>query len=189
MTDETGSAQAASPGLPSYALEARPRRVKRVKLALLLASLAACVSVSILGFVLMGLMDAFGTLARIRAVSGDNSVFSGALLAFQLSALNFFIFFLTVPAAAIALGLSIGRMPHRGVTALSPYLRWGGIWGAILVGATTSLFGMLGGALSFAGALLGGVSLGALAGVICGLIFHAVVNPSKQASELDVSVF
>ncbi|MFN4025270.1 MAG: hypothetical protein ACK4MQ_10570 [Hyphomonas sp.] len=189
MTDEADRKPAAADALPAYALEARPKRIKRVKLALLLASLAACVSVTIIGFVLIGLMEAFSAVARVRAFSGENNVLSGAMLAFQLSALNFFIFFITVPAAALALGLSIGRMPHRGVTRLAPYLRWGGIWGAILVGATTGLFGMLGGALSFAGALLAGLGVGALAGLICGLIFHAIINPAKQAGELDVSIF
>lgn len=177
------------PNLPAYALEARPKRIKRVKLALLLASLAACVSVAILGFVLMGLMEVFSAVARVRAVSGENGFFSGAMLAFQLSALNFFIFFITVPAAAIALGLSVGRMPQRGITRRLPYLRWGAVWGAVLVGTTTSLFGALGGGLSFAGALLAGLCVGALAGLLCGLIFHAIVNPEKQAGKMDVSVF
>lgn len=189
MTQDTGQQPASATDLPAYALEARPKRIRRVKLALLLASLAACVSVSILGFVLMGLMDAFGAITRIRTFSGEDTLFSGVLLAFQLSALNFFIFFITVPAAAIALGLSIGRMPHRGVTPLGPYLRWGSIWGAILVGVTTGLFDLLGGAFSFAGALLGGLGVGAMAGLLCGLIFHAVVNPARQVSEMDVSVF
>lgn len=182
---------AAGTVLPAYATEARPKRIKRIKLALLLASLAACASVALIGFMLLGLMSIAGEVLGLpgSARAGESSFLGGVMLAFQLSALNFVIFFITVPAASIALGLSIGRMPHRGITRRLPFLRWGAVWGAVLVGTTTSLFGMLGGAGSFAGALLAGISVGALAGLLCGLIFYTIVNPAKQAGEMDVSVF
>ena len=177
--------------LPAYASAAKPRRVKRVKLALFLASLAACVMVAIIGFLTMSLSILVMGLGGGRgglAVGGDDFG-SGALLAAQLSAMNFILFFITIPAAAIAMGLSIARLPHRGISALKSYLRWGAIWGAILVGATTCFFGFFGGPLSAAGALVCGGSIGAAAGAFCGFLFHAIVQPARQLTELDVSVF
>ena len=196
MTDNSPSdphlsALAAAQPLPAYAAAAKPRRVKRVKLALFLASLAACVMVAIIGFLTMALsilvMGRGG--GRGGLAMGGNDFGSGALLAAQLSAMNFILFFITIPAAAISMGLSIARLPHRRISALKSYLRWGAIWGAILVGATTCFFGFFGGPLSAAGALVCGGGIGALAGAFCGFLFHAIVQPARQLTEMDVSVF
>ena len=70
-----------------------------------------------------------------------------------------------------------------------PYVRWGSIWGAILVGSTTGLFGLIGGVMSGLGALLSGGMIGAIAGAGCGLLFHAIVKPANQLSDVDVNVF
>ena len=49
--------------LPAYATTPRPRRVKRIRLALLVSSFAACVSVTLMGYVFLGLMElGFGIL-------------------------------------------------------------------------------------------------------------------------------
>lgn len=189
-TTETSQPETEAP-LPAYAMAARPRRVKRVKLALLLSSMAACVAVAITGFLLMAVsfavMGIAGQGAGLAVGTGDFR--GGALLAAQLSAMNFLLFFITVPAAAIALGLSIARFPHRGVTAIQPYLRWGAIWGAILVGVTTFVFGWFGGPASAFGALLCGAGIGAAAGTFCGFLFHAIVQPARQLTQMDESVF
>jgi hypothetical protein len=177
--------------LPAYAMAARPRRVKRVKLALLLSSMAACVGVAIVGFILMSLsfmiIGLAGQSPGLAVGAGDFR--GGALLAAQLSAMNFILFFVTVPAAALTLGLSIARFPHRGITGRAPYLRWGAIWGGVLVGGTTGAFGLFGGAASAIGALLCGVAIGGIAGTFCGFLFHAIVQPARQLTEMDVSVF
>ena len=62
-------------------------------------------------------------------------------------------------------------------------------WGAILVGGTTGGFGLIGGVTSGLGALLSGGIIGAIAGAGCGLLFHAIVKPANQLSDVDVSVF
>lgn len=109
------------PELPAYAI-ARPHRVKRVKLALFLSSLAACVGVAIIGFLTMAAgLIALGIAGHNGGLAIGNSDFGGgALLAAQLSSMNFVLFFVTVPAAALALGLSIARFPGRGITGVTP---------------------------------------------------------------------
>ena len=177
--------------LPSYAMAARPRRVKRVKLALFLSSMAACVAVAIVGFLLMALsFTVIGLAGQAPGLAvGAGDFRGGALLAAQLSAMNFILFFVTVPAAAVSLGLSIGRFPYRGITSMKPYLRWGAIWGGILVGGTTGAFGLFGGAASAIGALMCGGVIGGIAGTFCGFLFHTIVQPARQLTEMDVSVF
>jgi hypothetical protein len=164
--------------------------VKRIRLALLVSSFAACVSVTLMGYIFLGLMElAFGILGWGGLAIGQTGFLSGVQTGLQLAALNFFLFFITVPAAALALGLSIGRMPHRGITALRPYLRWGAIWGAILVGGTTFLFGWFGGAASAAGALTAGGAVGGIAGGFCGFLVHRIVAPARQLTDVDLNVF
>lgn len=177
--------------LPSYAMVARPRRVKRVKLALFLSSMAACVAVAIVGFLLMALsFTVIGLAGQAPGLAvGAGDFRGGALLAAQLSAMNFILFFVTVPAAAVSLGLSIARFPYRGITSMKPYLRWGAIWGGILVGGTTGAFGLFGGAASAIGALMCGGVIGGIAGTFCGFLFHTIVQPARQLTEMDVSVF
>ncbi|KCZ96116.1 putative lipoprotein [Hyphomonas hirschiana VP5] len=177
--------------LPGYAMAARPRRVKRVKLALFLSSMAACVVVAIVGFLMMALsFTVIGLAGQAPGLAvGAGDFRGGALLATQLAAMNFILFFITVPAAALALGLSIGRFPYRGITAPASYVRWGAVWGAVLVGGTTFGFGWFGGAASALGALMCGGCIGAIAGAFCGFLFHAIVQPARQLTQMDVSVF
>jgi len=175
---------------PAYATTPRPKRVKRIRLALLVASFAACLSVTLMGYIFLGLMElAFGILGFGGLGLGQSGFLGGAQMALQLASLNFFLFFITVPAAALALGLSIGRFPHRGITAMRPYLRWGGVWGAILVGGITFGFGWFGGALAAFGALFAGGGVGLLAGVFCGFLVHLIVAPAKQLTDVDLNVF
>jgi hypothetical protein len=180
----------AGPARPSYATTPRPKRVKRIRLALLISSFAACLSVTLMGFVLGGFLQLVAGIAGLNPLGvGTPGFLGGAQMALQLASLNFFLFFITVPAAALALGLSIGRFPHRGITALKPYLRWGAIWGVILVGGTTFGFGWFGGAASAFGSLMAGGSVGLMAGAFCGFLVHAIVAPEKQLSDVDLTVF
>lgn len=185
-TEQIAPADAA----PAYAIEAQPRRFKRIKLAIFLSSLAACVVVSIVGLLAMTLIMLFiGLGSSSGLAAGGDDFGGGALVAAQLSAMNFILFFITIPAAAIVIGFSVGRFPQRGISGVKSYLRWGALWGAILVGGTTCLFGLFGGPASAAGALICGVCIGGLAGTVCGFLFHAIVQPARQLTELDVSVF
>lgn len=185
-TEMTTPAEAA----PAYAMEAQPRRFRRVKLAIFLSALAACVVVSIVGLLAMTVIMLFiGLGSSSGLAAGGDDFGGGALLAAQLSAMNFILFFITIPAAAIVIGFSVGRLPHRRITGVKSYLRWGAIWGAILVGGTTCLFGLFGGPASAAGALICGACIGGVAGTFCGFLFHAIVQPARQLTELDVNVF
>ena len=198
MTDEVpiGTTQ----GQAGYQADSAFRKIRRVKLGLLLASLAACLSVSLLALFaifMLSLFDAFGG-QNFFIGSGAATGMSGAAFHFVqglqfgliLSLYNFILFFLTVPAAWLAMGLSIGRFPHRGIAARGPYVRWGAIWGMILVGGTTGISGgLIFGIFAGIGALLTGLLVGVLAGAVCGLLFYAIVKPAEQLHDADVSVF
>ena len=179
------------PLAPAYADPSRRTHIKRVKLALLLSALAACLGVSLVGGISLALTLLVQNIIGYDQIDMfDSSFMGGIVTGLQLSAMNFFLFLITVPAAWIALGLSIGRMPHRGIAARRPYLRWAAIWGAILVGGTTCFFGMsIGGPATGAGALLSGASVGALAGIGCGFLFYIIVRPAEQLRAVDISVF
>lgn len=176
----------AAPPTPDYMLGADGRKVRRVKLALFLCSLAACILVAILGGVCAGLT---GISAGVFGYNSLGDFSEGLQIAFTLSAMNWILFFITIPAAWLALGLSIGRMPHRGITRPAPYLRWGAIWGAILVAGTTAGFSALEGPVSGLGGLIGGIMVGAPAGLACGGIFLSIVKPRQQLGNQTVDVF
>lgn len=185
----TGEAESETP-LPAYATTPRPRRVKRIRLAILVAAFAACFTVTLMGLLFGGLMQlAFGILGLGGLGIGETGFISGARMAMSLATFNFILFFITVPAAAMALGLSVGRFPQRGITALAPYMRWGTIWGAALVGATTFGFGLFGGPAAAVGALVAGGAIGGLAGAFCGFLVHRIIAPARQLTEMDVSIF
>nr|WP_321359530.1 hypothetical protein [uncultured Hyphomonas sp.] len=180
------------PPLPSYAGPVTRRSFRRIKLALFLSSLAACLLVTIIGAICTRLLilavGIAGNATNYHMMS-DGGFTGGLSGAFQLASYNFLLFFINVPAAWLALGLSIGRLPYRGIVRRAPFIRWGSIWGAILVGGTTGFFGALSGLASGLGALLGGGLIGALAGALCGLLFYAIVKPANQLAEVDVGVF
>ncbi len=187
---EDGGARAPALTRP-YAAPAGRRRFRRVGLAVGAASFGACLMVSLIGFMLLTL---FGLLPGIfgpgAALAGSDGFLSGVRIALELCTVNFIIFFITVPAAALALGFSVGRFPGRGIYRRGPYLRWGGIWGTILVGATTGLIGSYSGLLSvISGALISGGLIGMAAGMFCGYLMHAIIQPERQAGEMDISVF
>jgi MFS family permease len=175
--------------LPAYATPPRPKRVKRIRLALLVSSLAACLSVTLIGQVLSGMAQMVSGISGLSFMDGEYGFLNGMMMALMMAGWNFILFFITVPACALALGLSVGRFPQRGIVARKPYLRWGAIWGAILVGGTTFLFGWVGGWATAAGALFAGSLVGAMAGIFCGYLMHKIINPAKQLSDVDINVF
>ncbi|MFT5774091.1 MAG: hypothetical protein ACI93G_000443 [Hyphomonas sp.] len=158
---------------------------------LFLSALAACLGVFLIGGIGLALALLVQSLFGLDRVGMFDTGFAGGIATgLQLSAMNFFLFLITVPAAWIALGLSIGRMPHRGIAARRPYLRWAAILGPILVGGTTCFFGMsVAGLATGAGALLSGASGGALSGIGCGFLFYMIVGPDEQLRDVDISVF
>ncbi len=179
--------------IPAYAMAPRPKRVKRIRLALFLTSLAAALIVSIGGF----LMSVMGRLAfglepgLISPANSDRySLMGGFWFGVELATASIFIFFITVPATWLALGLTVGRFPHRGITARRPYVQWTAVWGAALVGGTTLIAGyFLLGVPAAAGALVAGVLIGTAAGAICGALLHAIIRPARQVDQADVNVF
>jgi hypothetical protein len=167
------------------------RKIHRVKLGLFLASLAACFGVTLIGLVLtfvFGLLEGVVGVTPMFDRPNDGFVM-GIQMATMMSLFNFILFFVTVPAAWLAMGLSIGRFPHQGISARAPYLRWSSIWGALLVGGTTGGLGVTASLLTGLGAALTGACIGALAGLLCGLLFLAIVKPAEQLHKADISVF
>ena len=174
-----------------YRALSKDRKIRRVKLGLLLSSLAACLGVTLIGLFLtfvFGVLEGIGMLPTMFDRPNSGFLF-GIQMAAMMSLFNFILFFVTVPAAWLAMGLSIGRFPHQGIAARAPYLRWASIWGALLVGGTTGGFGVTASLLTGLGAVLTGACIGALAGLVCGLLFLAIVKPAQQLHEADISVF
>lgn len=171
------------------------RKLKRVALASFLCAVAACLLVSLIGFVL-----AFGYTQFTALTNGEQSMdgqSGGFLLGMGygtlMATMNWFVGYLTIPAAWLALGFSIGRFPGRGIISAMPYYRWGAIWGAILVGGTTTIAtALVGGGQDIGvplGAMVAGLSIGALAGAACGWLFLAIVRPADQVRHIEISAF
>ena len=173
-----------------------PTRVKykRIGLASFLCGMAACISVTLIGILLLFVGSQILPLLGLNTDLWmlEPGVAQGLAFATVMAAMNWYVAYFTVPAAWIALGLSLGRFPRRGIVHAAPYYRWGAIWGAVLVGGTTGLlsFFLSDRILSAAlGGLLAGFMIGGLAGFICGAIFRAIVRPAEQVRKIQVDVF
>ena len=175
-------------GSPAYALEGKPK-IERVLIAILLCGLVACISVAIIGALLLFMFNAVGTATS--AIDTNQGFLSGFMFALIASAFNWVVFYISIPAAWLALGLSIGHMPRRGITRRAPYFRWGAIWGAILVAGTTAIFSglIMNNLRAGLGGLVGGSITGMLAGLICAWLFLAIVRPAEQIGRSRVEVF
>lgn len=177
------------------------RKIKRVWLAVFLCGIAACVIVTVIGAGVMLLFSVMsglvGTQPSLDTWQSAGEAFFGGMAAATLAAtFNGFVFYITIPAATLALALSIGRFPKRRIARAAPYLRWGAIWGAVLVTLGASFVGLaIVGAEAdhpvavLAGAVLMGSVIGALAGVACAALFLLIVRPAGQIQEVDASVF
>jgi hypothetical protein len=195
MTEFGQNGEVVGPNHPAFPADYRAlgpdRKIRRVKLGLLLSSLAACLGVTLIGLVVtfvFGVLEGVGLLPTMFDRPNGGFVM-GIQMAAMMALFNFILFFVTVPAAWLAMGLSIGRFPHKGITARAPYLRWSSIWGALLVGGTTGGFGVTASLLTGLGAALTGACIGALAGLLCGLLFLAIVKPAEQLHQADINVF
>ncbi|MEO0608720.1 MAG: hypothetical protein AAFY82_10865, partial [Pseudomonadota bacterium] len=126
-------------------------------------------------------------------VFGSSGFLQGIGIAVVMAAMNWYFGYFTIPAAALALAVSIGRLPRRGITAPAAYFRWAAIWGAFLVGGTTGIAAGLipsdGGVDVISGAVIMGALIGGLAGAICGAIFRGIVRPAEQVQRIQVDVF
>lgn len=182
------------PASPGYAVPTRTK-FKRIGLASFLCGIGACFSVALIGVILLFLAfqiaDLFGSDASL--IFGESGLRQGIGMAVLMAAMNWYFGYFTVPAAAIVLALSLGRLPRRGITRALPYYRWGAIWGAVLVGGTTGIASYFipsdakeAAALS---AFLTGAAIGAVAGFICGAIFRGIVRPAEQVRQIQVDVF
>ncbi|MEM1036334.1 MAG: hypothetical protein AAGI14_06195 [Pseudomonadota bacterium] len=176
---------------------AAPPKIKRVALACFLCGVAACLSVTLVALGLFGLGRAIIIMDDDLNVISGRGMLAGAGFAMFISLFNWFVFYITVPAAWLTIGLSIGRFPHRRITAAAPYYRWSAILGALLVGVTCSVFAALvytdggeRGELGYwFGATLMGVFIGAVSGLICGGLFRAIVRPASQIKRHQLEVF
>ncbi len=181
--------------------EPERKKVKRVALAVILCGFAACVLVALIGFSAIFLVNFIGQVF-LDSVSlsitgpGRGGFVQGLAIAGFASTFNWFFAYLTIPAAIIALGTSIGRFPKRRILNTNTYLRWGAIWGGILV-AAPSVFGVFVVSnpsspveiTTILGALLGGLGIGALAGLACAGLFLLIVRPKTQLGDVDTGVF
>jgi len=166
-------------------------RIRRVLLACFLCGIAASVSVALIAvliaFVSSTISAAFGVTLSLE--TNDGGLLAGAIIAVMMAAFNWYLFYIIVPITWLVLAFSLGRFPRRGVVRHMPYYRWGGIWGALLVGGTTGLFGAMMNNGSGLGALLTGIIIGGLAGVLCASLFLAIVRPKKQVGMPETDVF
>ncbi len=186
--DPSASASAATYTVPVTA------KFKRIGVASFLCGMAACILVTLIGVTLLFLgfqiSSLFGRDAGL--IFGDEGPLQGIGFATLMSALNWYVAYITVPAAWVAIAFSLGRFPRRGIIEPQPYYRWGAIWGGVLVGTTTGIASYFLSSQNFVTGLTGfltGVAIGALAGLICGAIFRGIVRPAEQVKQIHVEVF
>ncbi len=179
---------------PGYST--RKPNLKRIGLASFLCGVAACVTVSLIAiliaFVYFQISAVSASQSAMNNAMSNGGLLGGAGMATVMAAFNWYVGYITIPVAWLVLGLSLGRFPRRGIIRAAPYYRWGAIWGAILVGTTSSIAtGLVAGwqVLSIIGALGTGLFIGAVAGCVCGWLFRAIVRPGEQINNLQVDVF
>ncbi len=184
--------------MPAYA-EPETGRVRRVALAVIICGFAACVLVTLIGIVWLFGLNFFektilGQSSRAFVMFDDGTFGQGLAIAAMAASFNWWFGYLTIPAAMLVLGVTIGRFPKRKITEPLPYLRWGAISGAVLV-AGPSLFGVTVLASqqvqipALFGGLVGGGAIGALAGLACAGLFLLIVKPKTQIRSVDTSIF
>ncbi len=178
---------------PSYTVPTIAK-FKRIGLASFLCGMAACILVTLIGAILLFLgfqiSGLFGRDAGL--IFADEGLLQGIGFATLMSAMNWYFAYFTVPAAWVAMALSLGRFPRRGIVHAQPYYRWGAIWGAILVGGTTGTASFIISSANLLPALSGfltGAAIGAVAGLVCGAIFRGIVRPAEQVRQIQVDVF
>ncbi|MCI4644274.1 MAG: hypothetical protein MRY64_05775 [Hyphomonadaceae bacterium] len=181
----------------------RDGKIKRLWLASVLGALAAVVLVTLTALVL----GVITSLVVNLLFDADGSVFDGLgsgappflmgmVGAFFAALFNWYVFYITIPITTLVLRFSLGRFPKRRISRPVPYLRWGVIWGALLVLLPSLFAGYVVSSTSWSpealssevwapvGSLLGagltGLVIGGIAGLGVGGLFLLVVKPARQ---------
>ncbi|MEM9739237.1 MAG: hypothetical protein AAF829_05155 [Pseudomonadota bacterium] len=179
-------------------------KIKRLWLGAFLGAVTAVLAVAFVALVIATVGWAIGEVvfgAGVFDSSLDgNPMAVGAMGALLACLFNWYIFFISIPIATLVLRFSLGRLPGKGVKRVSPYLRWGSIWGAILVSMPCliggTMFSGLGGTSLSAtsegfhlqvlvGAGLTGIVVGSVAGLGVAGMFILIVRPRGQAKIAD----
>ena len=186
----------------SYAERGR-LQIKRLWLGAFLSAITAVLAVAFVGLVFVTVGWAMGELVfrdGWDATWDGNPLLIGAAGAAFASIMNWYVFFITIPIATLVLRFSLGRLPGKGVTRVRAYLRWGSIWGAILVSLPSVLGGFLlfgmgatgraGGDSGYSfqvwlGSSLTGALIGAIAGLGVAGMFMLIVRPRSQVKLAD----
>ena len=170
---------------------AAPTKIKRVLLGVFLCGIAASLLVALIaGIALFGItITTEISGSTTYSMSSGDGFLAGAFLSLAFCSLNWFVFYIVVPFTWIVLAFSIGRFPRRGIGRPAAYLRWSAIWGAALAGGVSSLFTLNISLTAWVGALITGGTVGALAGIICGWLFIAIVRPARQLADSTPDVF
>ena len=190
MTDIAPNQNSMTPN-PSYQVQTKAK-LKRVVLASFLCAITACITVSLIGLVILFIYTQLMSIVAPGSNFPSSGLMSGAGMAVLMAALNWYFGYITIPAAWLFLGLSLGRFPRRKIVSAKPYYKWGAIWGAILVGATTAIGAALGlnaQSAAITGALITGGLIGGVSGLVCGWLFLAIVRPAEQVRQIEVGVF
>lgn len=164
---------------------ARPTQIQRNKLALFASALTACAAVSAVGFLSVFLL----TLVTQDDGISKNDFLAGMQMASQISAVNFFLFFINIPAAFVGLAVTLGRKPYALKVEPLGYYREAAIVGAVLVGGICSLIGLAQSALGAFGGMFWGGMIGAASGCCCAGVYRLIVRPDRQINHVDPEIF
>lgn len=190
---------------PAQGLFGRPvRAIRRNKLACFVSALLAVLFVSLIALFAFWLVSAVSMVTDGRADADLSALVSpafsgGVMLAFMACLFNFYAIPVSVPLTWFLISQSVGRLAHRSVSDKWIYMRWSAFWGALLVGVTCAVPGLLvappqlseenaadarSDAIAFfLGSVITGGGIGTLAGILVGLMFVAIVRPSEQLGD------
>lgn len=197
-------------------------KLKRNKIASVISPLIGCIFVGIFGTMCLifiaaldGVFNLSGPHADLfeRARSTNNAWIMGVMGTISGMVVALFVFFLFYPFALAVWAPTLGRLPHRKIVKLKPYVKRGGLVGAALcgimaalmihiwVGATDSLnwedtvdvdketFEPIQLTLS---ALLTGLVAGSVIGIATGWVHFMILRPDRQLGVIQgetISVF
>lgn len=171
--------------------------IRRNKLACFISSLFAILAVSLSALLIGWIMMLIGYLTgqdfkfQNFSTSGQPPFFEGFGAAILFSLINFYVFFITIPVTWFILSQMTGRLAHRAITDKWVYFRMTMFCGMIVTVGFCSLPILISFTytvdqiVSGLGCLLGGTIIGAIAGLLTGMIFYVIVRPDSQLSILS----